>query len=102
MQFPQKTKKKKIQSTPSSGATSQPQITDSHLTYSTQPTLHKTDSTPPTLHTPKSEPSLNPLEAGIHATTSSRCPHRSVGPTTGIYLPEKGGQKIPSDQEWPA
>ena len=41
IQLPQKTKKKEILSMPSSRATSRPQITDSHLTYSTQPNLYK-------------------------------------------------------------
>ena len=43
---------------------------------------------------PKSEPSLKSLEAGIHAKTSSRHPHSSVGLTTGTHLQEEGGQYI--------
>ena len=39
------------------------------------------------------KPSLKPLEAGTHAKTSCRRPHRSVGPTTGTQLPEEDGKK---------
>ena len=56
----------------------QPNSTTSHSTFGISP---------------KSEPSLKQLEAGIHAKTLCRGPHRSVGPAKGTHLPEEGGQK---------
>ena len=62
--------------------------------------LYATNSTRPNSTSPLNvwyqsqvKPSHKPLEAGIRVKTLCRQPHCSVGPTTGITLPEEGEQK---------